>query len=250
MSTDARETEDLAKLAVAGRTIRNGRMRRALIARLLSEQSEGSDEIDDDDATDEGGDDDRQLVRALLGSRMLKRRRLRRVLLAHLLKQRGEAEDEGEDYDEDEGEETAGDEDRQVLRLILGSRLLRRRRVRRALLARLIRERGGADDEIDDEVDAGDEDIGEEGNDRERKFMRLVVASGVLRRRRVRRALLAKLLKNRSETEDDYDDEGEDEGDEGADVESNVARLLVGGRIARRRRVKRAALVRFLRNRD
>jgi hypothetical protein len=33
-------------------------------------------------------------------------------------------------------------------------------------------------------------------------------------------------------------------------VESNVARLLVGGRIARRRRVKRAALVRFLRNRD
>ena len=44
MSTDARETEDLAKLAVGGKMIRNGRIRRALIARLLSERAEGSED--------------------------------------------------------------------------------------------------------------------------------------------------------------------------------------------------------------
>jgi hypothetical protein len=38
MSTGAREAEDLAKLAVGGKMIRNGRIRRALIARLLSER--------------------------------------------------------------------------------------------------------------------------------------------------------------------------------------------------------------------
>jgi hypothetical protein len=85
--------------------------------------------------------------------------------------------------------------------------------------------------------------------------MRLLVASRVLRRRRVRRALIAKLLKNRSESEgegeDEYDDETEDDGgDEGSGVEHHLARLLVGKRIVRRRRTRRAALVRFLRNRD
>ena len=49
MSTSAREAEDLAKLAVGGRMIRNGRIRRALIARLLSEQSEGADEEGDEE---------------------------------------------------------------------------------------------------------------------------------------------------------------------------------------------------------
>ena len=98
MSTDARETEDLAKLAVGGKMIRNGRIRRALIARLLSERAEGSEENGDEDTDDEegGDDDDRKLVRALLGSRLLRRRRMRRVLLAHLIKQRSEGS-EGED---------------------------------------------------------------------------------------------------------------------------------------------------------
>ena len=44
MSTSTREAEDLAKLAVGGKMIRNGRIRRALIARLLSERAEGSEE--------------------------------------------------------------------------------------------------------------------------------------------------------------------------------------------------------------
>jgi hypothetical protein len=67
----------------------------------------------------------------------------------------------------------------------------------------------------------------------------------------VRRALIAKLLKDRSETDDDYDDVDEDDADdEASDVERPLARALVGGRMIRRRRARRAALVRFLRNRD
>ena len=244
------ETEDLAKLAVGGRMLRNGRIRRALIARLLSEQAEASDDEGDEDTTDEGGDDDRQLVRAIIGSRALRRRRLRRVLLAHLIKERAGGEDDVDEGDEDIGEET-GEDDRQLVRLIVGSRILRRRRVRRALIAKLIRARGEEDDEFDDDVDEGDEDIDEGGSDRDRKFLRLLVASRVLRRRRVRRALIAKLLKERGEGEEDVDEFDEDDvDDEGPDVERQVARLLVGGRVVRRRRARRAALVRFLRNRE
>jgi len=258
MSCSSRETEDLAKLAVGGRMIRNGRTRRALIARLLSEQAAGSEEEGDEETTEEGGDDDRQLVKALLGSRMLKRRRLRRVLLAHLIRERGasEGDDEVEEDDEDVGEEESGDEDRKLLRLVLGSRILRKRRVRRALIAKLLKNRSGAetdDDEFDDDVDESDDDIGEEGGDSERKFLRLLVGSRILRKRRVRRALIAKLLRDRSgggETEDDYDDGEDEDVEEGPDLERQLARLLVGGRVVRRRRTRKAALARFLRNRD
>ena len=259
MSASAREAEDLAKLAVGGRMIRNGRTRRALIARLLSEQASGSEEEGDEDTTEEGGDDDRQLLKALLGSRMLKRRRLRRVLLAHLIKQRGatEADGEVEEFDEDVGEdEETGDDDRKLLRLVLGSRMLRRRRVRRALIARLIRERSegeGDVEEFDDDVDEGDDDIDEEGGGRDRKFLRLLVASRILRKRRVRRALLAKLLRERAgggESEEEFDVEEDEDVEEGPDLERQVARLLVGGRVVRRRRARKAALLRFLRNRE
>jgi len=253
-------TEDLAKLAASGRMIRNGRTRRALIARLLSEQAEGSDEEGDEDTAEDGGDDDRQLVKALLGSRMLKRRRLRRVLLAHLIRERGasEGDDEVDEYDEDEGEEETGDDDRKLLRLVLGSRILRKRRVRRALLARLIKQRSGGGDveEFDDDVDEdeGEDDVGEEGGDRERKFLRLLVGSRILRKRRVRRALLAKLLSARGgaaeEGEDDLDDGEDEDAEEGPDLERQVARLLVGRKVVRRRRTRKVALARFLRNRD
>ena len=48
-----------------------------------------------------------------------------------------------------------------------------------------------------------------------------------------------------------FDDVDEDDGDEESpDVERQLARLLVGGRVVRRRRARRAALVRFLRNRE
>ena len=60
------------------------------------------------------------------------------MLLAHLLREKGEAE--GEDYEG--AEETAGGgDDQEFMRLIVGSRILRKRRVKRALLAHLLRER-------------------------------------------------------------------------------------------------------------
>jgi hypothetical protein len=62
---------------------------------------------------------------------------MRRALLAHLLRERHE--EEGDDEDED-GEDEGG-EHREILRLLIGSRLLRRRRMQRALLAHLLREK-------------------------------------------------------------------------------------------------------------
>ena len=73
MSSNAMETEDLARFATGGRAVRSARLRRALAARLLSERDEGSEEEVGEDTTGEGGDDDRQLARLLVGSRVLKR---------------------------------------------------------------------------------------------------------------------------------------------------------------------------------
>lgn len=253
MSSNTMETEDLAKFAVGGRALRSRRIRRALIARLINERANGSDEDADEGTTGDSGDEDHQLVRALVGSRVLQRRRFRRLLLAKLIRARGEAGDEGdEDYeDEDEGDEGGGTDDRQLVRLLVGSRMLRRRRVRRALLAKLIRERGAAGDEGDVEDDfEDDEEGGEEGGDRERQFLRLVMGSRILRRRRVRRALLAKLIRERGAAGGESDEYDEDEGDDdGPDLERQVSRLLVGGQMVKRRRARRA-LVHFLRNRN
>jgi hypothetical protein len=63
---------------------------------------------------------------------------MRLALLAHLLREGHEEGDEDEDGDDDEGE--VG-EHRRILWLLIGSRLLRRRRMRRALLAHLLREK-------------------------------------------------------------------------------------------------------------
>ena len=248
MSNALGETEDLAKIAVAGRAARGGRARRALIARLLSEQANGADEEGADDMTEEGDDDDRTLVRAIVGSRVLKRRRLRRLLMAHIIRERNEAgegaEEDYEDADEDTDEEE-GVDDRRLGKLLLASRMLRRRRVRRALLAHAIRAHQAEEGEETDDFE--DEDEIEGGTSSERKFLRLVIGSRVLRRRRVRRVLLARLAKNRAESDDDFDTDDEDS-EGGSDVDRSVARLLVAKRATRRSRVRRAALVRYLRN--
>ena len=52
-------------------------------------------------------------------------------------------DDEGEGAGKDEGGE-GEHEERRMLRLLVGSRVLRKRRIRRALLARLVREREAA----------------------------------------------------------------------------------------------------------
>ena len=246
MSTSAMDTEDLTRFAAGGRAVRSARLRRALIARLLSEQEEGAEEEGEEGMTGEGGDEDRQIVRLLLGSRMLRRRRLRRLLLAHLIRERGgDTEEEFDESDEDIGED-GGEDDRRIARLLIGSRLLRRRRVRRAVLAHLLRERG----EMEDEFDEGDEDLGEEEGDRDRKFMRMLIGSRVLRRKRVRRALLARLLRDQGEgeEEDEFDEGDEDIGEESSNTDRQLARLLVAGRMAKRRRGRRALAASRLRD--
>ena len=88
-----------------------------------------------------------------------------------------------ESSEEIEGE--GGQDERKLARLIVGSRMLRRRRMRNLLLAHLLREGGQGDDE------------GEEGDGEDHRLLRLLIAGGLLRRRRMRRLLLARLLRER-----------------------------------------------------
>jgi hypothetical protein len=55
------------------------------------------------------------------------------LVLAHLIRARGEDDDEGESIDDDEGD---GDEDRKLLRFLVGRSAVRRRRAGRAAFAR------------------------------------------------------------------------------------------------------------------
>ena len=130
------------------------------------------------------------------------------------------------------------------MRLLIGSRILRRRRVRRMLLAHLLRERSGAEedeDEADDEYGEGSEDEG--------RVMRLLIGSRILRRRGARRMLLAHLLRERGEAEAD-EDEGADEFGEGGDKEHRLLRLLAGHRLQHRRRARRMLMAHLLRERE
>jgi len=200
----------------------------------------------------------------LIGRSMLRRRRMRRLLLARLLRERRRNEISDEQIggaDDEEG----GDEEHRLLKLLIARGLLRRARIRRLLLAHLVREKRGATDEFEDEGEEVDDDVdeGEEGGDH-RKFLRLIVGSGILRRRRIRNVLIAKLLKERaeagSEDEDDYEDEDEggefaegasdfEEG-EGEGGERRVLRLLVGSRLLRRRRMRQALLAHLMKQRE
>lgn len=189
-STTTTEAEEFARLALGSRALKNRRVRRALIARLLNENGETQNGDDTETAGEEGGDE-QEFVRALVGSRMLKRRRVRRALLAHLLRGKGEYEadgTEGEGEDNEEFGDTDGNE-QEIVRGLIASRVLRRRRVRRALLAHLLRADGATDGEADADTFDGDE-----GTDDDRDVARALIASRVLRHRRARRAILAHLL--------------------------------------------------------
>lgn len=201
MTDNTLEDEELVRL-LGGRALRRRRLSRAVLARMLGEEGEGGEDEEEGagEEAQEGSDTERRLIKLLIGSRMLKRRLLRRMLIAHLLHERAESEeDEGE---EAEGEESSGQEgERRLLKLLIASRWLRRRRVRRALLAHLVRERAGAEEdegEGAEEEEGGGEDVGE-GSDKERRLVKLLIASRMLKRRRVRRALLAHLLREKHE---------------------------------------------------
>ena len=241
MDTSTLDTEDLARFALGKRVRRNTRIRRALLANLINEQAEPIEEETENIAAPEGEDEERQLVRLLAGGRLLKKRRLRRLVLAHLLSERGGEPEEFEEGETEEGDE-GGENDNEFIRLLIGHKMLRRRRVRRALLAYLIKQRS----EPDEDVDVGEDEFegGEDGS--EGKFVRMVVGSRLLRRRRVRRALIAHLLKQKAEEGEGFEDE-EEEGEDGIDLERQVAKLLVGRRMVKKGRVRRAALAKYLR---
>ena len=177
-----------------------------------------------------------ELARLAMGGRAMRRKRLSRALLARLIGDRYGAEDE-----DIEGEE----EGRRIVRLLIGSRLLRRRRLRNLLLAHLLRERG----EAEEEEDEGEEASGEEDSDKERRLVRLLIGSRILRRRRVRRMLLAHLLRERGEAGEE-EDEGEDEFAEGGDNEQRLLRLLVGHRARQGKRARRMLMAHLLRERE
>src|SRR4051812_31647255 len=84
--------------------------------------------------------EDEDVAKLAIGARGMRRQRLSRARLARLLGGKLEAED-----DVDEGEEASGDdtddEGTQLARRLIGSRMLRRKRARRMLLAHLLRER-------------------------------------------------------------------------------------------------------------
>jgi hypothetical protein len=185
-------------------------------------------------------DRDHDLERVLAGRSIARHQRARRLLLAKLVRdKRDGAGDELMD-DEDDG----GDEEHRILKALIARGLLRRRRIRRLLIAHLIRARH----EDDDAMDADDEDD-EEGDEEGHRILRLLIARGVLRQRRVRRLLIAHLLGERHDAEmDDEDDDGEDIGEDGDD-HRQIVRLLIASRLLRRRRFRNALLGRLLRER-
>src|SRR5215471_11192039 len=143
-----------------------------------------------------------ELARLAFGARGMRRRRLSRALLARLIGDRYETEDE----DFEGGEEGEGEQEgRRIVRLLIGSRLLRKRRLRNLLLAHLLRERG----EAEDEEYEGEEASGEDDSGKEHKLVRMLIGSRLLRRRRLRRMLLAHLLRERGEADEDEYAEGE-----------------------------------------
>src|SRR5258708_8754561 len=81
-----------------------------------------------------------------------------------------------DEYETGTGSDTdnGDDEESRVLKALIGRRMLRRRRVRRAILAQLLRERGegGADEGYEDE----------DGEDDEGRAVKALIASRILRR--------------------------------------------------------------------
>ena len=203
MSSATMDTEELARLALGGRALKNRRVRRAIIARLINENGESyegdeSEEGDEEEETTGGGGEDREMLRLLIGSKMLRRRRVRRALLAHLLRSKSE-ESEGDEGEEDTGEETGG-EGRELVRALIASKILRRRKVRRAILIHLLKAKAETEFEgSDDSESEGDEETGDEGGGEDREIVLALIASKMLRRRRVRRALLTHLLREKEE---------------------------------------------------
>ncbi len=141
----------------------------------------------------------------------------------------------------DDAEDSAvgggGDSKSRVVRLLVGGRMGKNRRLRRLLLAHLLKERMEGGEQDDEDIDS---DEGEENTDRERKLVKLLVVGRLQRHRQLRRLLLAHFLKQRMEGAEDDDEgiEGEEDDDEGGESGERararkLVKLLVVGRMAR-----------------
>ena len=127
---------------------------------------------------------------------------------------------------------------------LFAGRALRNRRMRRLLMAHLVREEREAGGEEGDEY----EGYGGEEGDEDRKLVRALIASGVLRRRRIRRALVAHLLRERGE-QGDIEDEGEDYEETGGEGRDRLVRALIASGLLRNRRRRRMLLAHLRRER-
>jgi hypothetical protein len=190
---------------------------------------------------------EQELVRLMLGGKMLRRQRLRQALLAHILHERGEEESDSEaEGIEDEPE--SGTDERKLARLLIGSNIVRRRRLRALMLAHVLREKREAAEE--DEGVSGEEGEESEGVS-EHRLAKLLIGSGIARRRRLRALMLAHLLKEKREAAaEEEDDTGEEAGEGDDDSDHQLARLLIGSSIARRHRLRKALVAQALRGAD
>ena len=182
------------RLLLASRMFRRPKLRRMLLAHLFAKRARAL-RTTTERPKRAGGDEDRNVVRSLVAAGLLRRRRVRQMLLAHALRDRQEGEDGGESVDQEDEKEEDGDPDRRLVRMLIGTGLLRRARRRRFLLAYLLR----AHRMNEDQDDAGDEEKTEieedEGEDDGRQAVRALIASGALRRVRTRRLILAHVLR-------------------------------------------------------
>jgi hypothetical protein len=228
---------------VIGRGLRRGRLRRMLLAELIRSRGEESEDEDEDEdegrAEGDGGGMERKLLGFVIG-RGLRRRRLRQMLLAELIRSRGEeSADEDEDEDDGRDESDGGSMERKLLAFVIG-RGMRRRRLRRMLIAQLIRSRGEESDEESEDEDS-------DGGGVERKLLGFMIGRG-MRRRRLRRMLIAKLIHSRGEESDDESEDDDSDDVSGASHEERLVRLLIGGRIVRRTKMRRMLLGQLLRS--
>jgi hypothetical protein len=258
----ARDEDVIARLLVGGGLLRRARVRRLLLARLLNEARETGEEPEygEEEAGEEGGVSGRGIARFLIASGILRRRRVRQMVLAHLLRERregGEAEfGEHEGFEGFEAEEGGPSSERKIARFLIASGILRRRLVRRMVLAHLLRERREGGEAEFEEFGGGEQpgmEAEEGGPSSERKIARFLIVSGILRRRRVRQMVLAHLLRERREGGEaefgEHEHEGFEAEEEGGGEDRRIIRQLVATGVLRKRRIRRMLLARLLRER-
>jgi hypothetical protein len=189
---------------------------------------------------------DQELVRLMLGGKMLHRQRLRHALLAHILHERGEEESESEGEGiEDESE--SGTDERKLARLLIGSNIVRRRRLRALMLGHLLREKREAAEEVEGvSAEEGEESEGVT----EHRLAKLLIGSGIARRRRLRALMLTHLLREKREAAGEEEGEAGEEGVGEDESDHQLARLLIGSSVARRHRLRKALFAQALRGAD